>query len=518
MPRAIAPLHVTLLLLSSCGARTGLEAPGAFGARSSTDAPSPVRTELDRRVSNLGTEFWPVTTPNTLLPVDGRFHFGLVLGNPSSDFVRVTIERGALREPRTVLLPPRSVVTETLPWVNALAQNTLRPDPLTSGICYGPVDLLSSSYITQSARVAGGAYRVRASSPIIAAQFNPLEYQVSTSACRSNSFTNDASLLLPTEGLGARYRVLTYRTAFSTVHDFVSVTATRDATEVQVTPTNPLRTGPGLAREIPQGERTRFTLAAGEVLLLASAGGVGTELTGTTIEASAPVAVHSGSDCTRVGGPDDSVVACDHLEEQLPPTNTWGRRALVLPFRDREPSVTPTRVRVLADRDETVVRLTRAEGGSPPPVTLAAGEFYQFDTSVATMVESSGPVLVAQYMWGQGRASVEQLEADPAMMLVPPLEQRRNTFAFAIPDSYTRNFVDVAIPQGTMVRVDGLDRSAEARRIARTEFAWLHLELEPGGHLVEADATEGATLGVYGVASYTSYAHAGGMNLTALER
>lgn len=55
------------------------------------------------------------------------------------------------------------------------------------------------------------------------------------------------------------------------------------------------------------------------------------DLTGTHIISSAPVAVFAGTTWTSVG----HVIMGDHMIEQVPPTSTWGGEFVVIPVANR---------------------------------------------------------------------------------------------------------------------------------------------------------------------------------------
>lgn len=56
------------------------------------------------------------------------------------------------------------------------------------------------------------------------------------------------------------------------------------------------------------------------------------DLTGTRVTSSRPVGVTSGNKRTRVGKGSSS----DHLVEMIPPVNTWGRRFVTVPLKERQ--------------------------------------------------------------------------------------------------------------------------------------------------------------------------------------
>jgi hypothetical protein len=146
--------------------------------------------------SNLGCEFWAVDLPNERgFNSAANLPWGIVLSNASDAKAKVTIERNeaAVGMPPQILkvdeveLGPGQLFALNMPSaeVNGLTPST--PDPP------GPPGTWHSTNV----------FRIRSTAPIVAYQFNVF----------TNSFSNDASLLLPTNGLGTTYRVIGYPTA-----------------------------------------------------------------------------------------------------------------------------------------------------------------------------------------------------------------------------------------------------------------------------------------------------------------
>ncbi len=196
--------------------------------------------------SYIGCEYFPTVTPNSQL--SGVFHFAIAAANPTKTEAVVTVERAGV-ELAKMTIAPGSLGTTTLPWVEELKQT--RPTP---------------NIQMKSARVDGGAFHVTSSVPIVLYQFNPLEYKapippevgcqidLDENACLS--FSNDASLLLPTSALRNDYFVVTRpsfhlgnefptNTSWTDFPGFVSVTATADDTIVNVKSTARVRAGAG---------------------------------------------------------------------------------------------------------------------------------------------------------------------------------------------------------------------------------------------------------------------------------
>jgi hypothetical protein len=233
------------------------------------------------------------------------------------------------------------------------------------------------------------------------------------------------------------------------------------------------------------------------------------DLTGSEVRATRPVAVVGGHNCTFVPF---NRWACDHLEEQLFPVESWGRDVLVSttePIR-REPNL----LRIVSGHDGNVIRF---EPELVPELVLGRGELVDVEVSEHVRVVGSQPLAVVQLLVGQdyfGRgASGPGGTGDPSMSLGIPTEQLRTEYTFLAPDTYTESFVNVTAPEGSRVLLDGrlLDVSTP---IGATGHAAARIAIEPGVHRIEGNAPFGIV--VYGFARYTSYMVPGGLDLRAI--
>jgi hypothetical protein len=441
----------------------------------------------------LGCEYWATQTPNSQL--DPAFEFAVALANPQSFPVTVRISGGALRTPRTETLAPGAVQAVTLPWVPALVQTSPGNMGCTPGApCRGWPPATTGT-------VVGGAYHIEATGPVAAYQFNPLSFERGSGF---SSYSNDASLLLSQRSLTDRYIVLTaphWTPARGVVlGGFIAVTAvTGETTSVTIR----LPANAGVVGET--GTVTRDNLTPGDVFLLV--GGAAGDLSGALVEASGPVAVFAGHDCTNVP---QSRPACDHLEEQVVPLETLGRDFVVTPLIDR-PGVA-SMVRVVSPFDGATLRF------DPPSVhrsvRLAERQVLQFQTPSAFRMTSSRPVLVAQFMSGQGDNGTSASAGDPAMVYEVPSQQFRDRYDLLVPDTYTRNYLGVVVPHGARALLDGTPLSTT--RTVLGPWDLLSTPVTPGAHRLRT--AEGVPLGVkvYGTARFTSYMYPGGLDLQLL--
>lgn len=475
--------------------------------------------------SYLGCEYWATSTANGAIPTS--FTYAVAVANTQPYPVDVTVEGGVLTAPATARVMPNSVSVVPLPWITNLSGN--------GGICCaGMTD--GPNCVTRSAQLPSGAYHLRSTGPVAAYQFNPLEYHVGNRF----SFSNDASLLLPQNALGQQYLVFAYtstgppigaptdRCILTSIRGgFVTVVgAQTDATpnRVHVHATSPFW-DPHLAGTMRAAGDYDYLLQRGEALQLVAAG-FNTDLTGTLIQTSAPAAVYSGHDCVTV--PLDRS-ACDHLEEQLFPTVTWGTRYAVSPVRYRDTTVENSVARIMAGRDGITLTF---DGVTPPATcmrTLNRGDWCELQTTAGFQVTGTGPIAVAQYMPGLGDnmscqcfgtppmcPSTAECRGDPSMLLEPPVDQFRASYRILVPDSYDANFLTLVSEPGARLLLDEVPVSGDTFPVGSSLQARI-VPVPPGNHLLRsADNVARFSVKVYGVAPFTSYAYPGGLDLAPI--
>ena len=241
------------------------------------------------KLSNEGCDYWVVDMDNKGAAADSPY--AVIVSNLNTTPVSVTVsaQAGAGQAPATV------------------ASGTVAPGDLE--IFQLPQQNMGETGIFWKAA------RVEATGPIVAYQFNPLE--------NVDVFSNDASLLLPSNTFGTEYIVVSREEIpsdkYGAFRGSVSIVATSAETEVTVVPSAPIRAGstvPALAI----GQSHTVVLQPYQVLNLQS-DALGSDLTGTIVTSTKPVAVFGGHEAA-VG---DQQCCADHLEQQLFPVSTWGK-------------------------------------------------------------------------------------------------------------------------------------------------------------------------------------------------
>jgi hypothetical protein len=461
--------------------------------------------------TNAGCEYWPLDLDQNYEYEAENMQFAVIVSNVSGvSAANVKVFKDGLVEKEVTV--PKNDLTIIL----------LDPYNIDTAGVAAPEKLLSR--------------RLTSTSPIIAYQFNPLE--------NVNVFSNDASLLLPTNSLGKVYRVMSWRQRADEIASYFTVVPVDEgATLVTITVTAPTAPGVGLDA-LPAGGSTQVTLQQGQVLHVKGMGGC-IDLTGSLVEADKRVEVLGGHECANV--PLDAscgslFCCCDHLEDQMFPVDTWGKHYVVAHLFPRGQA--QDTIRVLAAMPNTSVTVT---GASVTVPTLNEGQFFDFRITSDVEVSSEEPILVAQLMEGQtsptgcsetcdeviltkkcdGNPFGKVCETDedccpgvagigdPALILSVPVEQFREDYVFLVPTKYAKNYINVIAPAGATVTLDdAVVPSSSFSTIGSGLYAAARMPVAEGVHRISSPSKINVV--VYGWDQYVSYGYAGGMNVNTL--
>ncbi|HTJ41445.1 MAG TPA: IgGFc-binding protein [Kofleriaceae bacterium] len=442
--------------------------------------------------SYIGCEYYPTITGNE---VGDGFGFAVAVSNTSTAPANITIEDGGMSSAITFTVQPGDVKTQILPW-NALK---LCNDPGSYAEC-GPTQTKSDLMM------AKGAFHLRSTQPVTVYQFSPLDY----TSGGGFSYTNDASLLIPTNAWTG-----SYVTASAAAWTFFSgdvypgemaVTASRDNTHVTITTKTSTPGGTGIPA-FQTGVPGNITLNRGDVLELQAYVG---DLTGTLVAADAPVQVIGAHDCTYMP---QTTAACDHLEESIFPVETLSTKYIIaapsLPASGFENGKVEI-IRIVGTAAGTTLTYDPPQSGAP--TTLPDGGYVEIvGNAQSFFVTANHKILVAQYMEGQDAGGGM---GDPAMALAVATDQYRSSYLFHAPTNYTSNFVQVTAPTGATVMLDGAPVSATFTPIGGSGFGVARVALSntgTGNHSMSGTMPFG--IQVYGYGQYTSYWYPGGLNL-----
>ena len=457
----------------------------------------------------LGCDFYPTVTFNQVWDI---FDYAVVVANAGDTPAEVSVTRGGTSV-STTTIAPNQLSTIYLPWVPELKGPQF--DECTSVV---PA--------TASVRSPGGAYHLVSTVPVTVYQFSALEYgpqggppgkdwsQCPASACGLDcfSYSNDASLLLPSTALTKNYRVIGYPSwQQASLGSYVAVTGTEDGTTVTVSlsPTGSIVGGTGVDAA-GAGTTSVFTLQQGEVVeLLNSTPG---DLSGSLVQADKPIQVIHGLPCVNIP---EGISACDHIEESVFPAETLGQHYLVAQPTGPSGAAVAQVVRFIGNVNGTVLTYP---AGMPPgaPTTLAAGQVVDLG-AVGQDFEVQGDHEFAVAFFQQGAQVVDVSglnEGDPAQSIATAVEQYRTKYVFLAPADYTQNFADVLMPKTATLTLDGVNVAATPVPIGSSQYGVARIPLglgNGGAHVLLS--TEPVGLQVLGYGLNTSYQYPGGLNL-----
>lgn len=499
--------------------------------------------------TNVGCDYWAVDLDNAQVPCGPKLcdaqnmQYSVIISNtrPKAATVTVTTSTG---KSSAYTIPP-----------NALKVLDL-PDPAWG--LPGPIQVDGTG-------ISAAAYRIKSNVPIVAYQFNPLQ--------NVGVFSNDASLLLPANGVGNEYYVMSRQQNFNNLRGTMTVVAVSEgSTQVTVVTTAKTLPGkgvPGLAK----GEAFKATLSQGEVLNIET-NELGADLTGSRVIADKPIAVFGGSEgsnvpdtnvcvippgategsCATQGWPcttnaDCPVTCCaDHIEEQLIPVKQWGMVYLASKLQPRgaEKDVW----RILAAEDGTTVVTDPPQAAIPP---LNKGNFFEFESASDFVILANKPIMVGQFMASANapdpkndtctakfsgskvcehyftalgepvmcsknadcpniKEETDAKTGDPAFILAVATDRFLEKYVVLVPDKYKANYINIVGPKGAAILLDGQPVAASGFSIFGSG-AWkaTRIAVQPGTHTIESSEAVGVV--VYGYDDFVSYGFPGGMKI-----
>lgn len=231
------------------------------------------------------------------------------------------------------------------------------------------------------------------------------------------SSSADLSFVFPETSLGTEYLVNGY--SRNSEKELIIIIATKKDTELAV---------------VTSKDVTRYSMNRLDVLYRNES-----SLSGSTITASAPVSIFSGSKCPKISTSTSS--SCDFIFQTLPPTSSYG---FLFVFSYMYPRLEYT-IGITALYDYTDIKILDSKGTVKESFQLFGKKFtfrtYNFFSGVVT---STKPVSVTQY--GHGHSSSDYF-GNPSMMLVPAVTNYGTGYEFnAIPGYYSS--IGISISSG----------------------------------------------------------------------
>jgi hypothetical protein len=230
--------------------------------------------------------------------------------------------------------------------------------------------------------------------------------------------------------------------------------------------------------------------------------------------------------------------ACDHLESSVLPAETLGKDYVVTVPTSPHGKLVGHVVRFYGNVDGTTLTYSPSQ---PPgcPSTLDAGQVVQCTGTpscpyVNTQggkvlgncvtdtfeVTGSNEFAVSSFMLGAALVDredpIDESEGDPSMSPMVATEQYRSSYIFLAPTDYEESYVDLVLPAGASLSLDGAPVDAKPTAVNAT-WSVVRTALGPGNggaHVLTGSQPFG--LQVIGYGAYTSYQYPGGLDLVAI--
>ncbi|XP_061187014.1 uncharacterized protein LOC133195169 [Saccostrea echinata] len=257
----------------------------------------------------------------------------------------------------------------------------------------------------------------------------------------NGSYSTGSTTHIPLHQLSTEYIVISTPPSNSW-NSQLAVASVSDNTTISITfkmeTNSPLNIGGQIYRS---GDTFNLTLDIFETYQIAHS----TDLTGTVIKSSDPIATFSGNDCNTL----ENFGACDHLIEQLPPIESVDNTYIVPPYSDDR----NTKIRITAMKNTNV---TYSIGGVSQ--TLSLDVTSTFDTHISStqscFILSENSILVTSF----GLNSKSSNMGDPSMTIVPGIHQYLDYYKIVVPTGYVNNFVSIMIDASFRgsVQINGL--------------------------------------------------------------
>jgi hypothetical protein len=485
------------------------------------------QAEMQR--SYIGCDYWPTVTTN---PVWSIFDFTVVVANAQTSAAEITVT-GPNGVSKSVKVAPGALAKIYLPWVTALKGPDCDP-------C-GSVPLFSDSVTAPAS-----AYHLVSSLPVTVYQFNALEYKGAGgppgkdwSSCPGTaelcvppdaggsegyigcfSYTNDASLLIPSTAMTGNYRVAGDHADKGYQGSYFAITAVKNATHVTVNvATTATVVGGGDVTPTAAGGTLTLTMDAGDVVeVMSDMLGDATDLSGSLVHADQPVQVIAGTQCSTQP---EGKPACDHLESSVLPAETLGSEYVVTVPTSPGGAPVGHVVRFYGNADGTTLTYSPSRPAGCPE-TLDAGQVVACSIYVTRSFEVKGTHEFAVSSFQLGGSVIESVthsstgDGDPSMSPMVATEQYLTSYIFLAPIDYDQSFADIVAPPGTSITLDG---RAVTNFSSEINSAWsvTRVALLTGGegaHVLTASKPVGVQ--VLGYGRYTSYQYPAGLDLTEI--
>ena len=299
----------------------------------------------------------------------------------------------------------------------------------------------------------------------------------------------------------------------------VLLVGNEDNTTVTIVATQPLNLPQDVQSSVsgtisvPAGSAYTFTLHKLQTFFFGSA----IDLTGTSIVSNKPLTVVSGHECGNVP---QTVLYCEHITEQIPPTITWGKQFLLTPYANL--SAGPY-YKIIASESQTTVSFTCGLSTNTIYLLYNAGDFttMSYNSSYCSLI-SDKPVLVNQLVPG---GDINSNLGDPMISVIPPIDQHSTSITFAvlgnIPNALL-HFINIALTTKDTILLDGQPVSVKWNEIFNHDNniigygTQIQMPNNLTSHVITTQSNTKFSLLVYGFGYYDGYSYSAGVNINQL--
>lgn len=324
--------------------------------------------------------------------------------------------------------------------------------------------------------------------------------------------SNDGFLALPVDVLSTTYYIVTYWP--STYKTELLVVGIYDSTTVTV------QFGPNSGLNVTysgqnyyQNDKISSTLHSYQTWQIQAPG----DMTGSKITANKAISVFSGNVLTQI-----ATGSRDHIVEHHVPVDKWGKSFATVPIPGR--TIGDYFRFVASDYNTTVsvVGLNNGQSFTETFVLSVAGTWIQkeYSSKFYSLITATKPIYVMQFSKSQACSSCTV--ADPAMIIIPPIEQYASDYVFTTPKksagSFTNYFMFVVkASEKAGIRVNGASVSPTYNNYPGGQYVGGFISLPEGTHEIRHTSPNVVFLGaLYGRASYESYGFPTGMRMASI--
>lgn len=328
---------------------------------------------------------------------------------------------GTTYEPFTGELQPRDIAVLFLSHLPSRPPDTDLWVPCPDGITPA---VLTETGIDGTKRAQ--SFRIKTSAPVNTYTMYPFG--------GAKSFAPSATLVLPLSAWKTDYIVTSpwERSLAFPAAPTTQLVAAEDGTDVTLVPSTAVAGGPGV-EGADKGVPRSYRMNRGEVIQFQQ----GTELSGSRIESTKPVAVFGGHQCMFIPA---GQYACDTTQLQHFPIHSWGHEYAAVPHLSRRADGAPEEYfyRIVAAADDTTLTYDPAPPEDAPTTLSSTGSalFTTRDPFVVRSQDANHPIAVYAYMSGLEFSGAAKEDGDPEITYVIPTEQYLSNYVFYADQSF----------------------------------------------------------------------------------